>query len=56
MNSLNKRKLCSSPTLMSWGSGLPEKPAPFKSRFENQVEVILHQRPPVLALCWYPIC
>src|SRR5450432_815152 len=31
------------------GSWLPEKPAPFKSRFENQVEVILHQRPPVFS-------
>ncbi len=31
------------------GIGLPEKPAPFKSRFENQVEVILHQKPPVFS-------
>jgi len=31
------------------GIELPEKPAPFKSRFENQVEVILHQRPPVFS-------
>jgi nitronate monooxygenase len=31
------------------GLALPEKPAPFKSRFENQVEVILHQRPPVFS-------
>jgi nitronate monooxygenase len=31
------------------GIGLPEKPAPFKSRFENQIEVILHQRPPVFS-------
>jgi nitronate monooxygenase len=31
------------------GIGLPEKPPPFKSRFENQVEVILHQRPPVFS-------
>ena len=31
------------------GIGLPEKPAPFQSRFENQVEVILHQRPPVFS-------
>ena len=31
------------------GIDLPEKPAPFKSRFENQVEVILHQRPPVFS-------
>jgi len=31
------------------GIGLPEKPAPFKSRFENQVEVVLHQRPPVFS-------
>lgn len=28
---------------------LPEKPVPFKSRFENQVEVILQQRPPVFS-------
>jgi nitronate monooxygenase len=28
---------------------LPEKPAPFESRFENQIEVILHQRPPVFS-------
>ncbi len=31
------------------GIELPEKPAPFKTRFENQVEVILHQRPPVFS-------
>jgi nitronate monooxygenase len=31
------------------GIVLPEKPAPFKSRFENQVEVILHQKPPVFS-------
>ena len=31
------------------GIALPEKPTPFKSRFENQVEVILHQRPPVFS-------
>ncbi len=31
------------------GIDLPEKPAPFKTRFENQVEVILHQRPPVFS-------
>ena len=31
------------------GIELPEKPAPFRSRFENQVEVILHQRPPVFS-------
>lgn len=31
------------------GIALPEKPAPFKSRFENQVEVILHQKPPVFS-------
>jgi nitronate monooxygenase len=31
------------------GIGLPEKPAPFKPRFENQVEVILHRRPPVFS-------
>jgi nitronate monooxygenase len=31
------------------GIDLPAKPAPFASRFENQVEVILHQRPPVFS-------
>ena len=31
------------------GIALPAKPAPFQSRFENQVEVILHQRPPVFS-------
>lgn len=31
------------------GIALPEKPTPFKSRFENQVEVVLHQKPPVLS-------
>ncbi len=31
------------------GIAMPEKPAPFKPRFENQVEVILHQRPPVFS-------
>ncbi|SFD89359.1 nitronate monooxygenase [Chitinophaga sp. CF118] len=31
------------------GIALPEKPAPFRSRFENQVEVILHQKPPVFS-------
>ncbi|HEY0652054.1 MAG TPA: nitronate monooxygenase [Chryseosolibacter sp.] len=31
------------------GIPVPSKPAPFKSRFENQVDVILHQRPPVFS-------
>lgn len=31
------------------GIALPGKPVPFKSRFENQVEVILHQKPPVFS-------
>jgi nitronate monooxygenase len=31
------------------GIALPPKPAPFKSRFENQVEVILQRRPPVFS-------
>lgn len=31
------------------GIALPGKPEPFKSRFENQVEMILHQRPPVFS-------
>ena len=31
------------------GISLPEKSVPFKSRFENQVEVILHQKPPVFS-------
>ena len=28
---------------------LPGKPLPFKSRFENQLEVILHEKPPVFS-------
>ncbi len=28
---------------------VPEKPAPFKSRFGNQVEAVLHQKPPVFS-------
>lgn len=31
------------------GVALPQKPLPFKSQFENQVEVILHQRPRVFS-------
>jgi len=31
------------------GIALPEKPEPFKSRFENQVEVVLHQKPKVFS-------
>jgi nitronate monooxygenase len=31
------------------GMALPEKPAPYKSRFENQVEAVLHQKPPVFS-------
>jgi nitronate monooxygenase len=31
------------------GMPLPGKPSPFKSRFENQVEVVLHQKPPVFS-------
>ncbi len=31
------------------GIALPEKPAPFSSRFGNQVEVILHRKPPVFS-------
>lgn len=31
------------------GIDLPKEPVPFESRFENQVEVILHQRPPVFS-------
>ncbi|HEY4327288.1 MAG TPA: nitronate monooxygenase [Mucilaginibacter sp.] len=31
------------------GIPLPEKPAPFVSRFENQVEALLHLRPPVFS-------
>jgi nitronate monooxygenase len=31
------------------GIAMPAKPAPFRSRFENQVEVILHQRPAVFS-------
>jgi nitronate monooxygenase len=31
------------------GIAYPDKPAPFKSRFENQVETLLHLRPPVFS-------
>jgi nitronate monooxygenase len=31
------------------GIEMPQKPISFKTRFENQVEVILHQRPPVFS-------
>ncbi|SEW33089.1 NAD(P)H-dependent flavin oxidoreductase [Chitinophaga arvensicola] len=31
------------------GIALPAKPVPFQSRFENQVNAILHQRPPVFS-------
>ncbi|HTF17877.1 MAG TPA: nitronate monooxygenase [Chryseolinea sp.] len=31
------------------GAELPGKPQPFKSRFENQLEVILHEKPPVFS-------
>lgn len=31
------------------GIGLPEKPLPFKSRFEDQVEVVLKQKPKVFS-------
>lgn len=31
------------------GIALPQKPGPFTSRFENQVEALLHQRPPVFS-------
>lgn len=31
------------------GIALPAKPAPFKTRFENQAEVILHRKPPVFS-------
>jgi nitronate monooxygenase len=31
------------------GIDLPGKPAPFKSGFEDQVEAVLHQRPPVFS-------
>lgn len=31
------------------GIALPKKPGPFQSRFENQMEVILHQKPPVFS-------
>ena len=34
---------------MKPGIALPDKPAPFKSQFENQVEVILYQKPPVFS-------
>ena len=31
------------------GIALPQKPIPFKTRFENQVEAVLRQRPPVFS-------
>lgn len=31
------------------GTPIPGKPEPFKSRFENQLEVILHEKPPVFS-------
>lgn len=31
------------------GIAFPQKPAPFKSRFENQVDVLLHLKPPVFS-------
>ncbi|MGC3944757.1 MAG: nitronate monooxygenase [Chryseolinea sp.] len=31
------------------GAPLPDKPSPFKARFENQLEVILREKPPVFS-------
>jgi nitronate monooxygenase len=31
------------------GIAMPDKPAPFRSRFENQVDMILHRKPPVFS-------
>ncbi|TCC96512.1 nitronate monooxygenase [Pedobacter hiemivivus] len=45
----NRAQQLFKPYFEELGIALPEKPAPFKSRFENQVEVILHQRPPVFS-------
>jgi nitronate monooxygenase len=45
----NRAKQLFKPYFDELGIALPEKPTPFKSRFENQVEVILHQRPPVFS-------
>lgn len=45
----NRAQQLFKPYFEELGIALPEKPAPFKSRFGNQVEVILHQRPPVFS-------
>ena len=45
----NKAQELFKPYFEELGIDLPEKPAPFKSRFENQVEAVLHQRPPVFS-------
>jgi nitronate monooxygenase len=38
-----------SPYFDEVGAELPAKPLPFKSRFENQIEVILDEKPPVFS-------
>lgn len=45
----NRTQQLFKPYFEELGIPLPGKPEPFKSRFENQVEVILHQRPPVFS-------
>lgn len=45
----NKAERLFKPYFDELGIALPEKPAPFKTRFENQVEVVLHQKPPVFS-------
>lgn len=45
----NRAQQLFKPYFEELGIALPGKPEPIKSRFENQVEVILHQRPPVFS-------
>lgn len=45
----NRAQQLFKPYFEELGIAFPGKPEPFKSRFENQVEVILHQRPPVFS-------
>lgn len=44
-----KAKALFKPYFDELGMAMPEKPGPFKSRFENQVEVLLHLRPRVFS-------
>src|SRR5579864_5692199 len=44
-----KARMLFKPYFDELGVDLPQKLSPFKSRFENQVEVILYQKPPVFS-------